>query len=406
MMHLMKFKNNRYRFFKFGWRIFLIAMVLIIITYAAIQSVIKFTSPRHYSSTPAKTITVNHPLETELYFNNSVGEAGALDIIKKQIDEAQYSIEIAVYSFNSVDLKNALYAADKRGVRITLVLDKSLFGQHDLFLVDMPSDIKRIDAGAFDPNNSLNTYYMHDKFIITDFGYPSEKITTGSLNFTDLGEKFNQSFLLSTTDNNIISLYENEFDLLAHGLSGIKKLSTADYNPWAATINYSDSFLQVWFSPGLGGQSLKQRILGSIKSAKQTIDIMMWELTDEDITHALEQKADAGVNIRIVAEQKTAFSTSSTVSNLINFEKKNPTHLEVILDTKLAQQTTAPLPDNFTPYIHHHMMIVDGSTLIFGSSNWSTWGFYHNDENALITNSPSLIAQFQDSFDHFYTLLK
>lgn len=50
-------------------------------------------------------------------------------------------------------------------------------------------------------------------------------------------------------------------------------------------------------------------------------------------------------------------------------------------------------------------MIVDGTTLVTGSGNWSLWGFNRNDENHIITNIPSLVSGFQKTFDYFHKKL-
>jgi phosphatidylserine/phosphatidylglycerophosphate/cardiolipin synthase-like enzyme len=382
-------------------------VLLILIIYGSTELIVKLAAPHSYTFGPLESLTINHPLDTQIYFNNIVGEAKILGIVKDQIDQAKYSIEIAMFSFESDKIKDALYAANKRGVKITLVLDKSRSGQHDLFLPDLPSSIKRIDAGSYDVENPLNTTYMHDKFMIVDRGRPSESLVTGSLNFTELGEKYNQSFLLVTKESAIVSAYEKEFDLLKEGVSGIKKIGTGSYDPWAASIQYSDSFIDIWFSPGFSDQSLKYQVLNLINSSKQSIDIIMWDFTDKEIAKALIKKADEGVKVRIITEAKRVDTRDSSIPFLqLAAKSVKNNNLEIILDTKLVNGVKDTLPDDFTPLIHHHSMIVDGKTLVLGSGNWSLYGFYENDENAFITNNSYLISESQKTFNHFYDVLK
>lgn len=389
-----------------GW----VLLVLIIIVTVACLVISKSTNnitKKGYAFGPQQIFNVDHPLETEIYFNNEVGETGSLKILIDEINKAQHSIEIAMFSFSSQDIKTALYAADKRGVKVTLVFNKSKYDQHDIFFSDLPTSIKRIDVGAYDANHSRKTAYMHDKMMFIDRGYPNQVFTTGSLNYTSWGEKYNQSFFLITKDPDIISVYGKEFDLLQNKIAGVKKLAKAEYNPWAATINYTDSFLQIWFSPGFSKQSIKYEVLDTIASSTKSLDLIMWDLTDQQIAQALIKKAHEGVKIRLIAEQKTSSLESSVIPLIQEAKDKDKLdNLEIILDTKLMEDVKEDVPDDFSPLIHHHSMIADGKTLIFGSGNWSLWGFYNNDENALVTNNKYLIDESQKTFDHFYAKLK
>ena len=379
MIQHMKSKMVFYKTCSIAWRVVLVAAVLVGCAYVVTKEFSHTVSLNGREQGPRQVISADRSFTSHIYFNNIVGETGTLDVIASSINRAQYSIEIAVFSFASSDLKKALYAANKRGVKVTLVLDRSKFGQHDLFLSDLPSGIQRVDVGTYDPDMSKNTVYMHDKFMIVDRGRPSQEMITGSLNFTTLGEKYNQSFLLFTKDPDIISIYGKEFDLLKSRTSGIKKLGDVAYSPWAATIDYSDSYLQIWFSPGFSSQSIKYQILKQISSAKKSVDVIMWYLTDQQIASELVKKAKKGIKVRIIAEAQTANTKSSSIPYLQAEQRSiSSGDLEVVLDTKLGDGVKGTLPDDFAPFIHHHLMIVDGTDIVFGSGNWSLWGFYEN----------------------------
>ncbi len=385
-------------------------LIISIITVCAVYVVARFMvneGKRVHSFGPEQIVTADRPLSADIYFNNIVGATGTLAFLKGEIDRAQHSIDIAMFSFSSDDLKQALYAADKRGVKVTLVLDRSKYKQHDFIFSDLPPSIQRIDAGSYDANNSRKTVYMHDKFMIIDRDFPTRKLITGSFNFTTWGEKYNQSFFMVTNDPDLVGIFGKEFDFLRQKISGIKKLGSMAYNPWATTISYSDSFLEVWFSPGFASQSIKYRILNVVDASVKTLDLMMWDITDRQIATAVIKRAQAGVKVRIIAEVATASGEASMIPYLQEQKKNlNLQNLEIILDTKLPAQSIDTLPDDFAPYIHHHSVIADEKMLVFGSENWSLWGFYNNDENAFVTDNARLITEFQKTFDHFYDILK
>ena len=381
--------------------------MVFVITYFSLRLVTRTVLPHVQTVEPRETFIATSSLDAKIYFNNEVGETGSIDLLKHQIDAAEHTIEIAMFSFGSEVLKDALYAADKRGVQVTLLLNTSKAPQHDKLFSDLPRTIRRIDVGTFDAKNSMNTVYMHHKFMIVDRGFENEILTTGSLNFTTWGEKYNQSFMLVSKDRHLVQIFGEEFDRLSHKVFSMKKLSSTAYSPWVAHLEYPDSFMDVWFSPGYGKLSLKYEILRQIESAEKSLDLMMWDFTDMQIARALLAKARAGVPVRLIAEVKTSSLEDSVVLYLQEVQKKESLkNLEIILDEKLATQVKEWIPDDFSPFIHHHSLIVDKKIIVMGSGNWSLWGFYRNDENAFVTNSRYIVQESSKTFEYFYKLLK
>ena len=160
-------------------------------------------------------------------------------------------------------------------------------------------------------------------------------------------------------------------------------------------------------SPGFETRSAKYRIIQLIESATSSLDIMMWYFTDEDIAKALVRKSENGVKVRIITEDTNATSTTSVIPLILGEKdsKKLP-NIEIILDTKSTALITQQVPDGFNPYFHQHTMIVDGKIVVFGTNNWSMWGFYHNDEDILITDNTYIVNQFKKTFDFFYEGLR
>jgi len=391
-------KNNKKKL------VFLLAIFVII--YVSVNNFVNYLNKPSYAG-PKNTITVDDVLDTDIYFNNIVGEDSILDVIVNQIDSAEEKIEIAIFSFNSKKIKDSIERAADRGVVVDLISDLSNSNQHDLFIGDLENKINVHYAGDYDPDVSVNTRYMHNKFVITDRGNVEQKLTTGSVNFSVLGEKYNQSFILETKDDSIIEVYGDEFELIKNGTYGNRKVFNRDYNPWAARINYEDSFLDVWFSPGYSTHSIKHEIIKHISEADSSIKIMMWYFTDIQIANSIIERAEEGVTIDIIVESKASDNKDSVVSYLKKVKQsKNLDNLNIILDTKLSGEVKEKVPEGFKPYIHHHSVIIDDDILIFGSSNWSLWGFYYNDENNLITDNQYIVDEYNKTFDYFINLLK
>ncbi len=405
----MKWNNQQLNSIK----VFLV-LVLCIIAVATLVFFIRGTKSKlevvnkYNNVLPSQILSSDENLDTKLYFNNVLGEDKALDPVVEVINGAKHSVELAMFSFDSTKVKKALYDATNRGVQVTLILDSSRNIKHNRVFSDLPVSIKRIDVGNYDESISTNNIYMHHKLLIIDRGLDTEKMITGSMDYTAKGEKYEQSFLLVTGDKTLIKVYGQEFDLLKRGIHGEDKLKEKDYYPWAADIEYKDSYLDLWFSPGFEKNSVKYKIIESINKAEKNIDIIMWQFTDRSIADALINKSKEGIKVRIITDDLVADGPSSEITYIKGkIKEDNLKNIEVVLDTKSnSKLDLATLGDGFSAFIHHHFMTIDNSTVVFGTNNWSSWGFYSNDEDTIMTNNSYLVSEFQKTFDYFYKTLK
>ncbi|MDD4996285.1 MAG: phosphatidylserine/phosphatidylglycerophosphate/cardiolipin synthase family protein [Patescibacteria group bacterium] len=341
----------------------------------------------------------------EIYFNNEFKTNLFSEIIIKKIKNAKKTIDLAMYSFNLEGFKEELYRAKQRGVKITMIFDKEKEEQHNLVFYDLPSGIKRIDA-----NTDLG--YMHHKFLIIDEGTNNQNLIVESLNWTDWQEQFDPSFLFTTNEEEIIKTYYHEFIRLKNGLSGIKKLGENGYRPWAKRINFNDCFFDLWWSPGFKTNSLNEKIIDLIKEAEKDIEIMIWQLTDRKIAKAILQKAEQGINIKIITDDFNLWKPDSAF-NLLLYEKwrKKIDNLEILDDVWRTFDFNDEIPGSigeeiFNSFLHHHVLIIDGKTALFGTNNWSLLANYNNDESAFITDNQKIVSGFQQSFDFHYHQLR
>jgi phosphatidylserine/phosphatidylglycerophosphate/cardiolipin synthase-like enzyme len=126
---------------------------------------------------------------------------GCTDAILQQINLAKTEILIQAYSFTSKPIARALIAAQKRGVRITAVLDKSNWTQ-------------KYSAATFLKNVGIPVYIddkhaiAHNKIMIID----NRVIITGSFNFTMAAETKNAENLVIMEDlPNLTRAYRDNF---------------------------------------------------------------------------------------------------------------------------------------------------------------------------------------------------
>lgn len=357
---------------------------------------------------PTKKIDNSRKYKTKLFFNDNLLDESFKEIISKEINKATNSIEMAIYSFSSLSLKEDIYKANERGVKVTIISSKNKDRQHRIIFNDLPNDIEFISLGSTNPPE-----YMHHKFIIIDREKENQRLITSSANFTDTQILFDPSYLLLTYDENIIEAFTQEFDFLSKKISGKKKISQANYRPWSRRINYENSFIDIWFSPGFKKFNINEKIIELINSANYDIKIMIWYLTNKDIAKNLINQAIEGKKITIIVDDAHIFSEYSIFPYLLYKKNKfSLDNLEIVSDLWRTVDLFNKIPEDvnnnnfFNPFFHHHALIIDNELLLFGTNNWTNQGANVNDENAIITNKTKLINSYLESFNFHYNNLR
>jgi len=168
-------------------------------------------------------------------------------IIIKNIDNAEESINIAMYSLTDSDIAWAIVRANERGVVVKIYLDnKEVDAEHSKSRFFIKEGIENIRL-------SSNRYLMHNKFAIID----NKKIITGSYNWTASAGQRNDENLLILDEEEIVKKYQDYFHYLWDN-----KYSVEKYNE---LINHSDII------PGVEKNPLKKflvSLLAQIKSLK------------------------------------------------------------------------------------------------------------------------------------------
>lgn len=148
-----------------------------------------------------------HVGAADVVLNNSVAnvyfspDGGAQKALIRYIDEATREILVQAYLFTSKPILSALLKAQKRGVEIEIILDKT--DQKD----NKYTVAKAFKAGGalvwLDPKHTCS----HNKIMIID----REKIVTGSFNFTYAAEKRNAENLLIISSPDLAAVYTDNF---------------------------------------------------------------------------------------------------------------------------------------------------------------------------------------------------
>lgn len=398
----MKFKFQHWRWL---WAPLVIILGLLLLALLARQGGVLVEKWLLIKSRPAISVTTGTPVSAELLFNHEPGVEIFSERIVAEIGQAQQSLEIAMYAFSSVKLKEAVYAAQRRGVKVTIITDFRKRENHEAFFADAVKDIKRLEAGA---ETASKTILMHHKFALIDRGTANQKLLFGAYNWTDLQEKYDPSFLMVSTSSELVASFGREFDRLLVGQAGTQKLRDQAYHPWDLELNAAGYTSEVWFSPGREGDGIKTRLSSLINSAQQEIQIMIWDFTDKELAVDLIRRARQGVKVTIITDTWNFYNQNSVFLYLAEAKQRYQLdNFELIVDKVGGDKTIAAVnaPDleaDFDPFLHFHVLIVDGHKVLFGTNNWSRAGSYFNDESMMISEDPAIAAAFQDAFRYQY----
>jgi phosphatidylserine/phosphatidylglycerophosphate/cardiolipin synthase-like enzyme len=138
--------------------------------------------------------------DTRVFFSP---DGGCQNAVISEIKKSKASIDIAMYSFTSREIAQALVEAKDRKVRVRIVLDKAQ--ENETY-----SKGRYLFKRGFDVRYDTGLGLMHNKFAIID----DRVVITGSFNWTASAEDRNEENLLILADQEIIKAYKKRFEYL------------------------------------------------------------------------------------------------------------------------------------------------------------------------------------------------
>ncbi|MDJ0273830.1 MAG: phospholipase D family protein [Aigarchaeota archaeon] len=122
-------------------------------------------------------------------------------LIVSLIDSAKSRVLVAVYSFTSDPIAEALIRAHQRGVEVRVVIERQ---QADV----RGSEYQRLKSAGIDVRLDGNSELMHHKFVVID----DETVITGSYNFTASAEDENDENVVVIYDREVARAFAREFE--------------------------------------------------------------------------------------------------------------------------------------------------------------------------------------------------
>jgi len=347
---------------------------------------------------------------------------GIRERLIQELDNAQVSVDVAIYSFSDPALLKKVKSLPAKGIKVRLILDSALSEKeraHDLELSGI--DVKYV------------TIVMHHKFAIIDGPQARNDsasmatLLSGSFNWADSAEtSYDEDFLVFKNEEPTILAFQNEFNLIwnkARDFEGPaeKRIETMVMIVPDSTVTFTSANMLAekkgtdWvfrpktknLSEGVAGRVIIQ----AIQDAKDEIQIASAHFRRPDIYEALVAALKRNVRVEMVLDAQEFQGN--------DFEKL-PMGDSKHLDEKLAIHgafVRYKMYSKFWDYrtakqLHSKYMVIDGQKILTGSFNWSKNAEFKSFEN-LITLDAEKVLNYQQNFrkifnygeSHFESLL-
>jgi phosphatidylserine/phosphatidylglycerophosphate/cardiolipin synthase-like enzyme len=299
------------------------------------------------------------------------------------------AVLVSDYDFNRHEVADAMIAAKTRGCDVRLVTDGDTIAKADADLTAARSHVNPAYHEAFTAlrkagieihHDGKRGAIMHDKFAVV-VGANVASVWAGSWNFTTDDEEafWNNGIQINSAE--MVKRYRANFEALytRFGADG----SVAKRDPFVPVADHGVTVghtkFEVYFPQA---DHASARITEILKGATKSIHVLAFSFTSADMTAAVVERAQAGIEVRGVFENSGA--CSGAYKPLAALGAQNVSLLR--------------WPYGPTNFMHHKVFIVDGDKVVFSSFNFSSSADNSNDENVLIVQDKNLAGQFEQAY--------
>jgi phosphatidylserine/phosphatidylglycerophosphate/cardiolipin synthase-like enzyme len=142
---------------------------------------------------------------------------------------------------------------------------------------------------------------------------------------------------------------------------------------------------EVYFSQS---DPVQQVIVRRIESARRSIHLLIYSITDDRLAAALVAASKRGVDVKIVCDKSQSAEKHSLASSLL--EQLGPERVR--LSTGKGRGI-----------MHEKMAIYDGAEVTLGSFNWTDNARENNWENLIVLHDPKLAANCEREFQRVWS---
>ncbi len=226
-------------------------------------------------------------------------------------------------------------------------------------------------AGITVVNGGRSSGLMHDKIIIID----GKILYMGSWNMSYNDTFRNNNNLLRITNATLIANYQAKFNELFVD----KKFGThARVGALTPQMTINGITVENYFSPV---DNVMDKLVSYVQGAQKSIRFMIFTYTSTDLANAMIARYQSGVDTEGVIEDRGA----SQGAMVPLFCAKVPVKVD---------------GNKYT--MHHKVIVIDESTLITGSFNFTKSADQENDDNVLVIHDPDLAKLYLQEFERVW----
>lgn len=334
--------------------------------------------------------------QIKVFFNTNVDESLAsettakdignfmADTLAAYIEQAEESLDIAIYNFDNDIVKNAINAAHDRGVTVRIITCESTDHNSVFELNEAIAVLERPDISEGG--------IMHNKFVIIDAenNDPAKPwIWSGSTNLTSSQLFSDANNMIFIQDQSLAKAYEIEFEEMWGSTDLVPNSNAAKFGE-EKTDNTPHEFMiggnriESYFSPS---DNTNQKLIDAMGTSENDLYVETMLITRSDLAAAITDAHNRGANTHVIT----------------NSESDNASFVNDALNSTLPAGKF--VTDNLAGGImHHKLAIIDAYKIdsdpqvITGSHNWSNSANDRNDENTLIIHSADIANQYIQQF--------
>ncbi|MCM8534879.1 MAG: phospholipase D-like domain-containing protein [Lentisphaeraceae bacterium] len=131
------------------------------------------------------------------------------------------------------------------------------------------------------------------------------------------------------------------------------------------------------FSPG---NDCRNEITHHLKTAKSSIDICVFTISDNIIVDQIITAWERGVTVKIITDN----------------DKQHDRGSDIIRMEELGISVVTDVTDH---HMHHKFAVIDKSILLLGSYNWTRSAAMNNNEDLVVMNNQRVVIDFLEEFE-------
>jgi phosphatidylserine/phosphatidylglycerophosphate/cardiolipin synthase-like enzyme len=304
------------------------------------------------------------------------------------------SLLVSDYDFDVQEIADAMARAKTRGCDVRMVTDGDTVSKSDPS-PDRPHRTKTFDPGYQKPFDTLRAAgipvrddgprgaIMHNKFAVVN----GEYVWSGSWNMSqdDTTRFWNNAALMRSAEaaKRFTATFEYLYKKYDPDVPIPREPAEPDPDPATHTFELGGRRMELYFPRA---EPALKRIAEVASGAKKSIHFMAFSFPSSDLGDALLDRAAHGVDVQGVFENSGACSGQYKALEAATSPAKD----------HIAVQRWIYGPTNF---MHHKVLIIDATTVVFASFNFSDSANGSNDENVMIVTDPKVAATFEAEYE-------